>query len=81
MNLQNVNNIEKEVWQNIPKFYQEIVKTWVEINKDMFNDRKPETYIEIRKQVIWGNKLIQFQKKSLFYNHWIQSNIIHINRI
>ena len=39
----------------------------------------PQTAREIRKQIIWGNRWITFNKKSLWFNKWITQNIVHVN--
>jgi hypothetical protein len=38
-------------------------------------------FAEIRKQLIWGNKLIMLKIKSLMFDNWINSDLIYINDI
>ena len=41
--------------------------------------KAPQSQTEIRKQLIWGNKLIQTRGKTLFYKNWFASNIKFID--
>jgi hypothetical protein len=36
-------------------------------------------FAEIRKHLIWGNKLIMLKMKSLMFDNWINSDLIYIN--
>ena len=38
-------------------------------------------FAEIRKQLIWGNKLIMLKIKSLMFDNWTNSDLIYINDI
>ena len=61
-------------------FYQELLEHFIEFNR-IGKERKPDTFFEIRKQVIWGNQYIKFSRKSLLYRHWAESGIIFIEDI
>ena len=65
--------------KNIPKFYIDVVKCWVKAGGGQ--SKKPTNFREIRKQVIWGNKFITSNNKSLFFKSWIDSGLIYINDI
>jgi hypothetical protein len=41
--------------------------------------KTPSNFAEIRKQLIWGNKCIMFNNKSLMFDNWINSDLIYIN--
>jgi hypothetical protein len=43
--------------------------------------KTPSHFAEIRKQLIWGSKLIMFKNKSLMFDNWITSDLIYINDI
>jgi hypothetical protein len=36
-------------------------------------NKSPHNYIEIRKQIIWGNKYIKYKGKCLIKVNWIKS--------
>lgn len=38
-----------------------------------------KNFANIRKQLIWGNKYIKVDGRSLLLNNWINSNLIYIN--
>ena len=42
---------------------------------------KPNTFYDIRQQVIWGNKYIKLKGMCLVYKHWIESNIVYVNNL
>ena len=44
-------------------------------------DKRPKSFIEIRKQIIWGNSYIRLNNKTLLLKSWIKSGIRHINDI
>ena len=49
--------------KKIPEFYREVVKYW---NLSGGGQTKlPVTFIDIRKQIIWGNKYITFENKPI----------------
>ena len=78
MNL-NKSFIDKNIWPKIPQFYQELIKTWLSVGGGTTS--YPKNYLDIRKQVIWGNKFIKFEGKCLCFNSWIDSGLIFVNDI
>ena len=79
MNLKNVNQLDKKILIKIPTFYQELLKTWIDQNANSI--KEPKNYLDLRKQVIWGNVFSKFQNKILIYEKWIASNILFVNDI
>ena len=67
-----------ELKQTLPDFYYEIVKTWLKYKKDTLTSLN---YKNIRQEILWGNRHIRLEGKSLIYRHWIRNNIIFINDI
>jgi hypothetical protein len=63
---------------NLPKFYQDLVKTWHNIDND-FKHLLINDSLKVKSQIIWGNDLILHNKKTLYFKHWIESDIIYIN--
>ena len=41
----------------------------------------PLTFSNVRKQIIWGNRFITFEKQYLFFKEWINSGIFFVNDI
>jgi hypothetical protein len=55
-----------------PELYREVVKCW---NLSGGGQTKsPVTFIDIRKQIIWGNKHITFENKPIVFENWIKSD-------
>ena len=77
MNTNNIYSIPGT--KELPEFYLDMIKVWLK-NKNN-KTKNPNNYRLIRQEVIWGNQLIKFQKKTLLFQNWIDSNIIHINDI
>jgi hypothetical protein len=65
------------VQYNLPEFYIEILKHFVELNNIM--NRPPKSFHEIRSQIIWGNRFIKHRGKTLLFQSWIDSELIYIN--
>jgi hypothetical protein len=36
---------------------------------------------KVRKQILWGNRFIAFEKNYLFFKEWINSGIFFVNDI
>jgi hypothetical protein len=45
------------------------------------NHKKSHNFIEVRKQIIWGNKYIKYNSRCIINVNWIKSGIILINDI
>lgn len=60
-------------------FYIEIMKSWLTYKHTL--EKKPTSYWEIRKQILFGNKYILFQNKTLMYKSWIDSGILFVNDV
>ena len=62
MNVNNTKLLDKQIWNRTPTFYEEMIKTWINVNNCENNHHDQiNNYLEIRKQVIWGNR---YKKKS-----------------
>ena len=46
--------------EHIPDFYKDIIKCWKLTGGGL--SKKPETFTDIRKQILWNNKFIKFEK-------------------
>ena len=77
MNIDNFYQISNN--NNLPIFYEDIIKCWINVHKNSFSG--VSNFENIRKQLIWGNKHITFNKKSLIFKNWIKSNILFVNDI
>ena len=65
--------------KKIPGLFREGVKCW---NLSGGGQTKsPVTFIDIRKQIIWGNKHITFENKTIVLENWIKSDLIYVNDI
>ena len=65
--------------QEIPQFYQEILKYWLQIRGGETNT--PINLRNIRSEIIWGNNNIKFNNKPIIMLNWINSNLLYINDI
>jgi hypothetical protein len=77
---QNLDNITVNKYaKQIPEFYGEVLRSWNKIEGGQ--TRTPLNFADVRKQIIWGNKLIKFDHKTLLFNNWINSDLIYVNDI
>ena len=51
--------------EHLPKFYQDIISYWQEINSTT-----PKVKEEIMNQIIWNNRFIRINKNSIFFPNW-----------
>lgn len=65
--------------KGIPDFYREIFYYW-SLSRDG-QTSEPKTFVEIWKHVIWNNKFIKNNDKTLAFTSWIKSDIIFVNDI
>jgi hypothetical protein len=63
---QNLDNITVNKYaKQIPEFYGEVLRSWNKIGGGQ--TRTPLNFADIRKQIIWGNKLIKSDHKTLLF--------------
>lgn len=79
MNIKSIKMLEKHIFNTLPLFYQNLIKTWVSVKGGQ--SKNPTDFLTIRKELIWGNQNIQVNNKSLFFNNWIKSDILYVNDI
>ena len=76
----NLHNIKLVETKHLTDFYKDLLQTWIQF-KNTFDNKRPTTFSEIRKEIIWNNKYIKNRGKSLCFKSWIKSGIIFINDI
>jgi len=78
--LLNVHMMPKECTKGeiyIPAYYKEML---IALNSCKNRNRiYPSSVIHVREQVIWGNQWIKCKGKPLWFERWINSNIIFVN--
>ena len=76
MNFGDVKNL-KEI--KLPVFYKNIIESWVIAGGGCMDE--PKSFADIRKQILWGNQFIKWNRKCLLYKNCIDDNILYINDI
>jgi hypothetical protein len=56
-------NIDVKKTNNIPEFYKNVLTSWIKTGGGQLNS--PLTFSNVRKQILWGNRFITFEKKNL----------------
>jgi hypothetical protein len=70
---QNLDNITVNKYaKQIPELYGEVLRSWNKIGGGQ--TRTPLNFADVRKQIIWGNKFIKFDHKTLLFNNWINND-------
>jgi hypothetical protein len=62
---------------NIPEFHKNVLTSWIKTGGGQLSS--PLTFSNVRKQILWGNRFITFEKKYLFFKAWINSGIFFVN--
>ena len=55
------------------------MNSWIKTAGGQLNS--PLTFSNVRKQILWGNRFITFEKKYVFFKEWINSGIFFVNAI
>lgn len=76
----NSDNMKSLNVSHLPDFYKNILELWIQ-TKNITTFKKPDTFVEIRNELLWGNRNIKHNGKFLIFNNWINSNILFINDI
>ena len=81
MNVKSLRDLPKTEIRLTP-FYINVLNAYFEFsslepNFSIF----PLKFVEIRKQLLWGNKHIRFRGKTLIFKSWINSDILFLNDI
>ena len=76
MNFGDVKNL-KEI--KLTVFCKNIIESWVIAGGGCMDE--PKSFADIRKQILWGNQFIKWNRKCLLYKTWIDDNILYINDI
>ena len=66
------------LYESLPEFYKELIRVWVQINKNKITNNH-DNFETVRKQIIWGNKNIKFNGKTLIFKNWIKNKILFVN--
>ena len=61
--------------QNMPNFYKEVLSAWFSLKK------KPFLVNEIQREVLWYNKYITINKKSIFKKKMYENGVVFLNDI
>ena len=51
----------KQFLNNIPEFYKNVLTSWIKTGGGQLSS--PLTFSNVRKQILWGNRFITFEKK------------------
>ena len=68
---------QKHIPIKLPDFYKDVIHAWHLAGGGQ--STYPTHHIEIRKQLLWGNKFILSKNKTLYHKHWFKSNINFID--
>ena len=63
----------------LPNFYKNLITAWVNAGGGCTDE--PKSFASIRKQILWGNQFIKWDRKCLLYKNWIDDNILYVNDI
>ena len=58
----------------LPRFYKNIIAHWQKIAST-----DPQNKSEVLEQVIWNNRFLIVNKKSVYFPHWHQAGVTHIS--
>ena len=50
----------KQFLNNIPEFYKNVLTSWIKTGGGQLSS--PLTFSNVRKQILWGNRFITFEK-------------------
>ena len=65
--------------ENIPSYYKQLIRAWHKCKEEQNN--MPTEAAKIRAQIIWGNKWVTSNGKTLWYKEWVKRKLIYLNDI
>jgi hypothetical protein len=80
MNLDSLKSLTIQTFK-LSKFYKCLLSIWIQFKQLSGNYIEATKHYEIRKEILWGNKFIKCNNKSLLFKNWIDSDIIFVNDI
>jgi len=75
MNLDSSKSIPKTKLK-LPEFYQNLLDIWINFRNHTEPPFEKKTLYNIKNQVIWRNKYLKINNKTLFLKHWIDAKLI-----
>ena len=57
--------LHKQFLNNIPEFYKNVLTSWMKTVGGQLSS--PLTFSNVRKQILWGNRFITFEKKYIYF--------------
>ena len=66
-------DVKNEYKTNMNSFWVQTLLSWSKINF-----REPSTGEEVKYQIIWRNSLIKIRRKTVYFVHWLEQNIIFV---
>ena len=60
----------------LPAFYHEIITFWQDVIAS-----NPKSKNDVLEQIVWNNKIIKSDKKSMYLQHWCYAGILKINNL
>ena len=69
-------NKSKLIPVKLPQFYEEMITGWHLCGR---GQKAPQSDLDVRQELIWGNKYIQHKGKTLYFYHWSNCNINFID--
>ena len=62
--------------KSLPKFYTDVMFYWQELVNTV-----PKTKSDVLNQIIWNNRYIKINKKSVFFKDWYQSGVKNVSSL
>ena len=56
--------------KNLPSFYKNILETWQELNR-----KKPLNVNEFKQEIIWNNRFIKTNGKTMYNKAWVNKGV------
>ena len=66
-----------EKWK-LPVYYEQLVRAWYSCKQKKAPEVNTRT---ISEQIIWGNDNVRYKGRTLWFKHWIDCGIMHVNDI
>ena len=60
--------------KNLPSFYKNILETWQELNR-----KKPLNVNEFKQEIIWNNRFIKTNGKTMYNKAWVNKGVLKIS--
>jgi hypothetical protein len=72
-------NEKPDKFKTLTEFYKNVLTSWIKTGGGQLSS--PLTFSNVKKQILWGNRFITFEKKYIFFKEWINNLLDNVDKL